>query len=277
VPLAVPLLVHLDRSARWTRIALPALAAGSLISMLGDYQPGMAERYVKPTPLADSVWRHWPAATNPLPEVFAERTAGFEGPGVLPTATAQCEKALLVGDGTAEGAWPLWCRPTEVAKPCSVTGRYCYANTSANGLAFVVAPRQPAFDGKSPRAWAWSGSPSKATIRLLADLPWASLRFADPRTTEALFVARKGLGRVAARINPEILLVWIDRPQDGASVTLASGKGRRAILIDPQRGAVLQDVAMKPPDSTRVSIPLISPLLLVVVPAALVPPDLTIG
>jgi hypothetical protein len=276
VPLAAPLLALFDRSSRWARFTLSGLAAGSLALALGDYQPQQAQRYVQPTPAAAWLWRRFPALTNPLPEVFAERTAGFEGPGVLPSATPGCEKALLVVDQTATGWWPLWCRPAEVPKACAAIGSYCYANRTAGGLAFAPAPAQPAFAGQKPVAWAWGGAPSDAAVRLLAGLPWDSLRLADPRNTELLFVGRRGLGQVRGRINPEILLVWIERPREDASVTLKPGPGRRAILIDPERGRVLRDSTLDPTVPTRMPIPWLSPLLLVVVPTAFVPPDLRV-
>ena len=275
MPLAVPLLVLLHRSGRRSRFALASLAALSLILTLGDYQPFMSERSVKPTPIAQWLWRRWPAATNPLPEVFAERSAGFEGSGIVPAATPACEKALLLGDGTTKGLWPLWCRPVDVPDVCSVVGAFCYANKLPHGRAFALAPRQPAFAEQRKLAWAWTGSPRDATVRLLAELPWPELRYADPRLTGLLFAARRGLGRVQARHSSDTLLVWIDRPREGAFLTLLPGQKRRAILIDVQEGTVLRDVAVNPGSSTTIAIPWISPLLLVVVPANRVPPDLT--
>ena len=271
VPLAIPLLAQFDRSARWARGALLALAAGSLLVALADYHPRMRQRYVTPTPIADWLWRHWPAATNPLPEVFAERTAHFEGAGVVPTATARCEKALLVGDGSPVGAWPLWCRPMEVPPSCSLAGAYCYANQTPGGYSFVTAPRQRGFDGRKPVAWYWSGSPSDGLVRLLAGIPWERLRLADQRETKAIFDGRRSLGRVRGRINEEILLVWIEGPREEAWLSLHPGRDRRAILIAPQEGRVLQERPLDPSLPTTFSIPYISPLLLVVVPAYLVP------
>jgi hypothetical protein len=272
VPLAVPLLVQFDRSARWARGVLLALAAGSLVTAFAEYNPRMGERYVNPVPVADWLWRRWPGATNPLPEVFAERTAHFEGPGVVPAATSGCEKALLVGDGHSGGAWPLWCRPIEVPSTCSVVGAYCYANATAAGYSFVAAPRQPSFDGLSPGAFYWSGSPSDDLVRLLAGIPWDTLLPADPRNPDGLFAARRGVGRVRARINRELLIVWFERPREGATVSLYPGPNRRALLIDPRRAVLLQDVALDPSLPTSLSIPNVSPLLLMVVPASLVGP-----
>jgi len=274
VPLAVPLLVHFDRSARWARGVLLALAAGSLVTGFAEYNPRMGERYVSPTPVAEWLWRHWPGATNPLPEVFAERTAHFEGPGVVPVATVGCEKALLVGDGTPMGAWPLWCRPSDVPQACSVAGAYCYANTIATGYSFVAAPRQPAFDGRSPGAFWWRGSPSDELVRLLARIPWDALLPADPRKPDALFAGRRGVGRLRARINRDLLLVWIERPREGATISLYPGPNRRAVLIDPRRAVLLQQVALDPVLPTSLSIPNVSPLLLMAVPASVVAPEL---
>ena len=277
VPLAIPLLAQFDRSARWARGALLALAAGSLLVALGEYHPRMGQRYLTPTAIAGWIWCHWPAATNPLPEVFAERTAHFEGAGVVPTATARCEKALLVGDGDPVGAWPLWCRPVEVPSSCSLAGAYCYANLTRAGYSFAGAPRQPGFDGWKPGAWYWSGSPSDSLVRLIAGIPWERLRLADQRDTRARLAGQRSLGRVRSRISEGILLVWIERPREGAWVSLPPGRDRRAILIAPQEARVLQHLPLDPSLPTTLSIPYISPLLLVVVPADLVPSGLTAG
>ena len=274
VPLAVPLLVHFDRTARRARGVLLALAAGSLVTAFAEYNPRMGERYLDPTPVAQWFWRRWPGATNPLPEVFAERTAHFEGPGTVPAATAGCEKALLVGDGTPKGAWPLWCRPIDVPPACSVVGAYCYANATATGYSFAAAPRQPAFHGRTPVAFWWSGSPTSELVRLLAGIPWNALLPADPRNPGALFAARRGVGRVRARINRDLLLFWIERPRQGATVSLYPAPNRRAILIDPRRAVLLQHVALHPSLPTSLSIPDVSPLLLMIVPATSVAADL---
>jgi hypothetical protein len=277
VPLAVPLLDHFERSARWAKGALLALAAASLLMALGDYDPRRGQRYLAPTPTAEWLWRHWPSATSPLPEVFAERTAHFEGPGVVPTATAGCEKALLVGDDSPGAAWPLWCRPSAVSSSCSAAGVYCYANRTGTGYSFVRAPRQPGFDGLRPVAWYWRGSPDESLLRLLVGLPWDRLRLADPDNTEALFAGRRGLGHVRGRIDEDILLVWVDRPHEGAWVSLRPGPDRQAVLIDPQMARVLQNVPLHPSLPTTLSIPYRSPLLLVVVPVSLVPSGLPPG
>ena len=275
VPAAVPALARLERSRRWGRVALLALAGASLLTGLTDYHPRTEQRYVTPTPVAEWVWRRWPGVVNPLPEVFAERTAHFEGPGVVPTATPGCAKALLVGDGTPIGAWPLWCRPIPIPAACSTPGRYCYANRrSDGGTTFAPAPRQPAFDGRSPEAWAWGGQPSEALVRFLSELPWPSMRMADPRKKAALFAAKHGLGPARGQISEEVLLVWIERPRRGAWVSLHPGPDLEAILVDPQSATILGVTALDPTSPTTITIPYVSPLLLAVVPERMVPPGL---
>jgi hypothetical protein len=271
VPLLVPLLVHFDKSSRQARVILLALAAGSLGTALTEYRPRAPERYVYATALADWVWRRWPEATNPLPEVFAERTAHVEGPASIPTATVGCEKALLVGEGGSEGAWPLWCEPTPLPPACWANGTHCYANQTASGRSFSVAPRQPAFKGPDAPTWYWRGKPTRSLVRFLAGIPWQGLRPADPRSTQELFAARRGLGRVQGRIDPEILVVWIDRPRASASVTLYPRPDYRAVLIDTEQAIVLDDRGLDPKSPTTMAIPYRSPLLLAVVPASLVP------
>jgi hypothetical protein len=114
-------------------------------------------------------------------------------------------------------------------------------------------------------------------VRLLAGIPWETLRPADPANLDPLFAGRRGLGRVRGRINEGMLLVWIESPREGASVSLHPGRAQQAVLIDPQAARVLQSVPLDPSLPTTLSVPTVSPLLLVVVPASFVPSGLTAG
>jgi hypothetical protein len=271
VPLTVPLLTWFDGRSSRARGFLAAMAAGSLITALGDYHPRLPERYVTPTPLAEWLWRAHPRLTDPLPEVFAERTAHFEGPGVVPTATEHCEKALLVGDDSSVGAWPLWCRPQEVPAACRQFGAYCYASASGNATFFSPPPRQPGFAGLRPVAWYWTGVPDDGLVRFLQGLPWRELWFEDPVGPHGMIEQRQGLGRIPGRINRDVNVAWIERPRYPASITLRPEPAHRAVLIDPLRAAVLASIPLDPASPTLVPIPYHAPLLLVVGPASLLP------
>jgi hypothetical protein len=273
VPPLVPLLAWLDRRSPRARAFMALMAAGSLATALGDYHPSLRERYVWPTALADWLWRAHPRATNPLPEVFAERTAHFEGPGVVPTATRGCEKALLVGDGTSPGAWPLWCRPQAVPEPCARPGAYCYAHPRAGGADYVVAPRQPGFAGLEPESWFWTGTPEDRLVALLARLPWTTLWTEDPAGVNGVIAQRQRLGRVQGRMNNDVTVAWIERPRYPPSLTLHPRPAHHAVVIDPRKGATLLCVPLDPKAPTLVEIPYLSPLLLVVAPSSLLPPE----
>jgi hypothetical protein len=277
VPLCVPALLSLERAGRRYRAVLLALAAGSLVTALGDYHPRMKERYVTPSFVAGWLWRHWPGVDNPLPEVFAERTAGAERQDALPAATEGCEKALVVGDGTPRALWPLWCRPQELPSECRPIGTFCYANKRGAEYAFVRAPRQPGFEEYRPQAWYWTGSPNDGLVRFLSQFTRSTIWGADPGRLDELFAGKRRLGPKRARINRESTIVWLTAPRRRAWVAPKPGPGQRTILIDPRRAQVLKNVAVDPAVPTRVAIPEIAPLLLVVAPEALLPPDLAPG
>jgi hypothetical protein len=275
VPVAIPVLGWYERRFRRAHGLLLALAGWSLWTGLGEYHPRRSERYVDPTPAAERLWRRWPGANNPLPEVFAERSAHYEGEGLVPTATPGCTKALLVGDGTPIGVWPLWCRPAPLPAACAAPGTFCYANRRPDGgYAFARAPRQPSFDGQRFQAWGWGGNPREELVRFLAGLPWSSIRPADPRLRDALFADSRHLGRVRGQISPDVLLVWMLRPRRGAWVSPLPGVGQTAVLIDPLVPEVLQVVPLDPVAPRPIAIPFNWPLLLAVVPDRLVPPGL---
>jgi hypothetical protein len=273
VPLCVAPLLTLAREGRG-RGVLAALGAGSLALALGDYHPRTQERYLTPSLVAGWLWQHQPGMNDPLPEVFAERTAGVEGELALPAATEGCEKALLVGDGTPQARWPLWCRPHELPPECRPEGTFCYANRRGAGLRFARAPRQPAFEASRPRAWFWTGSPSDDLVRLLSRFTPSTVWNADPGRQDQLFAGRRRLGPTAARINRESTLVWLTRPRRGAWVAIEPGPRRRAVLVDPVRARILESVTVDSATPTRLAIPTVAPLLLVVAPERLESPAL---
>jgi hypothetical protein len=274
VPLSVPVLLSMERAGRRSRVVLTALAAGSLVTGLGDYHPRKAERYLTPSFPAAWIWEHWPHLDNPLPEVFAERTAGIEKGRGLPTATEGCEKALLIGDGTRQGVWPLWCRPQELSPECQSVDTYCYANRRGSEYSFVRAPRQGGFAGFRPEAWYWRGSPSDALVQLLRQFTRSSIFDADPKKYHTLFAGKHRLGPRRVRINEDSLIVWLHRPRGRAWVSPFPGPRRRAILVDPMTPRVLEDVALDPVHPIQLAIPKKAPLLLVVVPDERIPPGL---
>jgi hypothetical protein len=150
--LAVPLIadgcVHLEL----TRPALlRILVAVSVAYSAYMFRPAWSDRQgLSPNWLAQTVWTTWPAAENPVPEVFAERVSGRDGRAVVPVGTAGCEKVLIRGDG-AEAWWPFPCLPRAVPAACGALDALCYVNDDAVSR----APKQPRFawDGAVHHAW----------------------------------------------------------------------------------------------------------------------------
>jgi len=134
VPLALPLLSAAYEKVQ-ARNALTALAVASAVWCMWEYSPDQPEGHLKPTRLAEGLWHHAPAWYNGPPEIFAERTSGFE-PGTLPSA-AGCAKILFAGD-----LWPHDCPRAAVPSQCQQPEMLCYANRIADdGYAFVAVPR----------------------------------------------------------------------------------------------------------------------------------------
>jgi hypothetical protein len=139
IPLAVGVLATSATSA-WMRV----LAVTSVIWCSVFFAPSLAEEYLKPTPLAATIWHRWPDLDNPMAEVFTERVSGREPPPKPPIATSGCEKVLLVGNGTT-AAWPATCAPPTISIPseCRESGALCYANRTLTAYSFTKADAQP--------------------------------------------------------------------------------------------------------------------------------------
>jgi hypothetical protein len=266
VPLCLPLLAWLDRRHHWASAWLLLLALGSVASTFAGYHPRQSEDFLAPTTVASRLWHRHPGLDNPLPEVFAERVGGREADDLLPAATERCEKALLVGDGTERGAWPLWCDPRPKPPECRVDGRFCYANCSAGGCRFVRAPRQPAFEQMRPRSWYWTGTPDGSLVALLRAAPWKGLARTDAAGVKAELVAAHAIGQAWGLASRDALLVWFEGPRRGAFVTLPPRAGHEAFLIDPIAASLLARLPVGPGAPLRIELPRGRPLLLAVLP-----------
>ena len=142
---------------------------------------------------------------------------------------------------------------------------------------FLRAPRQVGFEMFRPVAWYWTGSPSEDLIRFLAQFNRRTVWNADPRRFDVLFAGKRRLGPKRARINQESLLLWLSKPKTGAWLALKPRAGQRAVLINPLDARVLKTVVVDPYRPTRVRIPWMAPLLLVVAPEDRFPPGLLGG
>jgi hypothetical protein len=135
MPLAIPLLQE-ARSAVprvFAVAALPAVVLSCVISVL-FYAPARPEGWLRPTWLADAVWRHVPVLDNPLPEVFYERVGQRESAAIAPIAFGGCSKILVV-----DGRLPDECS-VDVTLPQHCLEAACYANRTGTGYTVTVAP-----------------------------------------------------------------------------------------------------------------------------------------
>ncbi len=136
LPLAIPVL-----EAAPPALILRVLAGASLIWCTILFAPARPENYLQPTRLASALWQRWPAADNPLVEIFSERVSGAEIAPQPPLATPGCEKVLIIGRGSGSPTgWPGRC-DAEVAPPfCREVDVLCYANRTSGGYAFTRLP-----------------------------------------------------------------------------------------------------------------------------------------
>ncbi len=264
-PFAVPALVRLGAAGGRTRAAVAVLGGLSLVGTIPEYLPRSVERYLEPTRLADWLWTHHPRLDSPLPEVFVERAWGSPPLGSVPAATPRCEKALVRGDGTEIGLWPLSCAPAAKPEWCREEGVLCYAAPQRDGYRFDRAPEQPAFFDRHMLRWCWSGTPEPQLVHVLGQLPWEHYSLVAQRD-EGFFIDRRhGIGGLELRTAPGSFLIWIGIVRKGdAWLAPAVSLPSTAILIDPRTGAELSRTALSGTESVRIAIPYQVPLLLVV-------------
>jgi hypothetical protein len=138
LPLAIPIL-DAARAAFRPAFGRALLAAAGIacILALSIHRPIEREGWLRPTWLADVLWRSVPHVENPLPEIFLERTAGRE-PSVSSAAYGGCSKVLVLA-----GAWPPDCR-LDVALPseCLAATVACYVNRTGADYVVTRAPER---------------------------------------------------------------------------------------------------------------------------------------
>jgi hypothetical protein len=87
------------RPGRWTRVALVLALATQGAAVLVRGGPLAPVDFLEHSPAARFVLDRWPALYNPKPEVFVERTRGYEGPVEGPVVyrdtKGRCRKAWL--------------------------------------------------------------------------------------------------------------------------------------------------------------------------------------
>jgi hypothetical protein len=264
-PFAIPALLYLGAQGGRVRLALAALAGFSLVSAFEDYLPSRSERYLEPTPLARWLWTRHPGLDRPLPEVFAERAWGYPPLGTVPASLPGCELALVQGDGTAIGRWPLPCAPAEKSEDCRKPGALCYVAAEPGGVSFSRAPDQPTFREPERGRWYWSGTPGPELASTMGRLPWQDLSIVAPRDEGVFFGERHGAGRIELRTTTGTYLAWFDAiRREGAWVTPIVQVPSLAIVVDPETGEEISRTALALGSAIRIELPSRSPLLLVV-------------
>ncbi len=262
-PFVLPALGQLAAVGRPAGMAL--LAGLSLLSAIPEYLPNREERYLEPTPLAAWLWTRQPGLDRPLPEVFAERAWGYPPLGAVPASTPACETALVRGDDTAIGRWPLSCVPAEKPKWCRAPGSLCYAARRPDGYAFARAPAQPGYLDRGSSRWYWGGTPAAGLAADMRRLPWKDYGLVAPEDEGVFLAERRGVGKVQLRAAPGGFLAWFDGVRKhGAWLTPVVHAPGTAILIDPLRGTELSRTRLSPDATQRIGLPPQAPLLLVV-------------
>jgi hypothetical protein len=137
LPVAIPVLEAAPPAA-----ALRILTAASVLWCTVLFAPSRPENYLQPSRLAAMLWQRWPAADNPLVEIFSERISGSQPAPEPPLATEGCEKVLIIGRGSGSPtAWPGRCEPQTAPPFCREVDVLCYANRSNSGYAYSRLPR----------------------------------------------------------------------------------------------------------------------------------------
>ena len=136
LPVAIPVL-----EAAPVGVVLQALTAASVVWCTIFFAPSRPENYLQPTSLAAYLWQRWPAADDPLVEIFAERVSGSHPAPDPPLATPGCEKVLIVGRGSGSPtAWPGRCEAQTAPPFCREVGVLCYANRSKGEYGYSRLP-----------------------------------------------------------------------------------------------------------------------------------------
>ncbi len=136
LPVAIPILEAAPPAA-----ALRILTAASAVWSVIFFAPERPENYLQPTRLAAMMWQRWPAADNPLVEIFSERVSGSQPAPEPPLATPGCEKVLIIGRGSGSPtSWPARCEAQTAPPFCREVGVLCYANRSTDGYAYARLP-----------------------------------------------------------------------------------------------------------------------------------------
>jgi hypothetical protein len=263
IPLAIPLLMEIDRllTRRVAWLAVPALASAAL--GVWAFHPARAEAADRPTKLASFLWTRHPSLDNPLPEIFAERLRGLDE-NWLPVATPGCEKVLLPGRGGRDSVWPMPCAPATPPARCQVPGATCYANRTKTGYDFVSPRVSTPQVFRLARSATWPLSAEPFVAEALASLAWWNMSVREVGDPDAILQSSRHVGHVVTwQASNRLFALAIDvsqgaelvalvtremsgsftvesGPIDGVRVQIRPGRGRQAIrLPSPQPWVML--------------------------------------
>jgi hypothetical protein len=252
IPLAIPILQRAavavpPPSRRWFVLLALATCIWSIVA----FQPRRPENYCAPSRIASILWTRWPSLDNPLPEIFAERLSGEE-PGLVPVATPDCAKVLLIG-----GQWPVPCFPQPAPRICGTQNALCYANRQDGSYSFVRVAPPAGYSFERHRTWMWDTTSTQGVERILKGLRWRDLRRIRQSAPGAMVRATSAVSWTYGLQSDEELLVYVAEPRQGASLTLRLPGTMTGSLVDPETGDEIQPVRIesRPGDLVRLSLP----------------------
>lgn len=180
-----------DGPRRWL-LTVVALASAGQIAWTSH--PKTPENSLAPTSASIWVSDHLPRLYDPVPEVFSERYAGFDGTVPLPVSSHECGKVLLSGLRSTSVRWPIPCMPAPMPEACKTPGVLCYANRADAGYVFDIAPRQPGFGfvAEGEPELLWSGP---------RDFDWLPVRIGWSRMSYVLALGSTSPIRESAYVN----------------------------------------------------------------------------
>jgi hypothetical protein len=239
IPLSVPFLrqAHALGGARYRR-TLWGFAGASAMACTLLFHPAAKPSSREPTLAANFLWMRHPAWNNPLPEIFSEVLHPGET-RVVPAATAQCEKLLLVGGADGTPMFPAPCFPAEAPQACASAGALCYANRDGAGYQFVRAPGSAAhhqgFTAEPRLAW-----PAASTARvrdLFTRWEWWTMR---PNTGGGSVLRENHAVRVMELEGARRHVFVLRQATPGARIALRLPWKATGALIDPMSGQTLR-------------------------------------
>jgi hypothetical protein len=249
VPLAIPILTRANRlgGGAWRSFLWCAALVSALIC-IRVFHPAVPPNSREPTLAAGYIWTKHPGWNNPLPEIFAETMLRREE-RLVPVATPDCEKVLLVGRGQ-DGAWPIPCFPAQLPYWCSRLGALCYANRDSDRYDFARPAGPPIQHAgfEFQHDWAWPGGAEIELRRLLTEWDWWHLK--PPDDGGAVLRYRNDV-RVWELDGPGRFVFVLRRVRDNPAITLRLPARMNGVVVDATTGRTIENVHFDGPAFER--------------------------